>query len=1428
MLKVARIGKRLGQKAWNLRQSKTGQMAFSLIAVIILLIASASIALISNLEEKNNNQRMSVDAIQRLIQSADKVAKQLEQEAYFLAVDAIKASVGRDENEINDLFTDYLRQYLNMTFPLLVGECQLHVRDLNVHLTFLKMSLQELYPVPIDGNTNYSTDWNGATIPAYFSLGGTYCIVANSTSGNIARNFVISRAIYLPFPFLYNRFESFSNAISGERSELENIVRYELMALVQDRILRGYGVGSKHGTFGTENILTKEDVENALNLAILLEHRKYLRTLGSSSILFSFLNRTSSNATFLLLDRNISGWIDPAELFLDLFSSREYDLNIMLAQTLYAIADMLVLRWLDYFHIIDICEFVDKIGDVSDLAVSSLVDYLFHEDVLGESITKWMHCRLENAGYPDWSYRYLNYGWPDEVIEVPGRTIMLRNDYNEVRSFYLGGSYTIDFPPLDLFSVEVWKEFAVQYKMSTCELASTLEDFVKSIACSLLDEKVLPLAETTRNAMDGNYYHSSLKGALKKALESGDLALNQAINHALNASIIIDRMGEALIDFIHMNWERIFDRSAAIDQAMKSLANTIVNEIALQSQDFNIDSFQSAVDQVYSEMKCSSTWGLRERIEESFDERVDRVISIFENVFGQLPSQSPINLLAQNLGNLAFGFVEEIPGIEDILTKVIFRLLDDIENAFNLRGDPIPIAFPEMKGFTLLAEDGSITHEVIRSAFAFNEGKIDASVLPLELENPYTIEITKPWEHTPSSGFYPNRHLTDLKNLSFSPYVTQWEVSINGSLYLSISSDLDANSLISTIPLSVNGSFAFNMTFSVTAQSGWPLMGVYYESTSTLGKDVFNFLENVWSKISGGMGLVFNIVNHIFSFTRTILSTALSYAVKAIQIFSDSLQTVFSSIVKFLEHGTNSVLSWVVEKIVSLFGELQFNLTIYGLKFIIAINPIDIALGSTKDLLKITSLLSCGDTEFSISVRFLKIATGDYDLISNATIANGEWSLDIIIDPLMKIFNHFVEVKGLLGTISFEFKMPEITQYKQLQFSLSEVPIIGQFLSRIPLPIPGIVGSIDAGFEMKYNYPMANHVVINEYEQNPPSTDFGREWIELYNPTDYTISLSGWRIETSHGVQKLDTIGDDQILPKSHKVIVLTGQALDNGGERKFPLSECIVLLDSSGHRVDVTPWTTDFYNDDRTWQRAYDGGDRWVFKSESCGRPNGKKIITPSSPEWIRKTLWDAAAQTFSELSLSSTDLNALGTLLKKILHNITERCIRAIGDTIIEFRIFVEIAVSDVASTVKSGFALSLVVTGDFIERALENISSIIVKAIKRIATPGISDAIGKNISSIFEDVYIRFEVFGSTGLPKLLLSAPSSGTFRFEAVIEANIPAISRVLGDSGERTRINLGVRICNVPGLILSPLFSTGTEKNVDIWIFKICLFPQGV
>jgi len=100
-------------------------------------------------------------------------------------------------------------------------------------------------------------------------------------------------------------------------------------------------------------------------------------------------------------------------------------------------------------------------------------------------------------------------------------------------------------------------------------------------------------------------------------------------------------------------------------------------------------------------------------------------------------------------------------------------------------------------------------------------------------------------------------------------------------------------------------------------------------------------------------------------------------------------------------------------------------------------------------------------------------------------------------------------------------------------------------------------------------------IVINEVEQNPPGTDAGNEWVELYNPTSVSILLTGWTLSTTHG--RTVTIHlSGSIDPHEYKVIGYWKQWLDNEDEQ-------VVLKDNKRRIVDQTPILTDTKNDERS-----------------------------------------------------------------------------------------------------------------------------------------------------------------------------------------------------------------------------------------------------
>jgi endonuclease YncB( thermonuclease family) len=134
---------------------------------------------------------------------------------------------------------------------------------------------------------------------------------------------------------------------------------------------------------------------------------------------------------------------------------------------------------------------------------------------------------------------------------------------------------------------------------------------------------------------------------------------------------------------------------------------------------------------------------------------------------------------------------------------------------------------------------------------------------------------------------------------------------------------------------------------------------------------------------------------------------------------------------------------------------------------------------------------------------------------------------------------------------------------------------------------------------------IADSIVINEVELNPPGTDEGNEWVELFNPTSNPIDISNWTLSNRHG----DT--ESRIMPQGtiigaggYLIYTFPVQWLDN-------VNESVSLKDSGKNEVDQTPVLDDNSNDDRTWQRYPNGVDTnslndWTFRNPTKEVSNG------------------------------------------------------------------------------------------------------------------------------------------------------------------------------------------------------------------------------
>jgi competence protein ComEC len=140
-----------------------------------------------------------------------------------------------------------------------------------------------------------------------------------------------------------------------------------------------------------------------------------------------------------------------------------------------------------------------------------------------------------------------------------------------------------------------------------------------------------------------------------------------------------------------------------------------------------------------------------------------------------------------------------------------------------------------------------------------------------------------------------------------------------------------------------------------------------------------------------------------------------------------------------------------------------------------------------------------------------------------------------------------------------------------------------------------------------------NQILINEVELNPAGTDTGTEKVELYNPSNTAIDVSGWTISSTAGRTATVVINEGTTLPPKGYLIAERDsqqQWLDNIGEGIDLRNDLGILIDSVGPFSDQD-------NDESTWQRSPDGQDNWLFSTgNTLGSANfGSLVSDPESP---------------------------------------------------------------------------------------------------------------------------------------------------------------------------------------------------------------------
>ncbi len=368
-----------------MRASRKAQMPFSVIAVLLLVLSSISIALVYGLEARKESTAIPEKVLEQMRKCLDDALQDVVRIAYSSAIGSIQATKGLNENEVQQGFVASLNTSLLKTYPSLTGNIHTLVEH-DLHLAFLRASLQESYAI-------YGEDlasWEGASVPAYFVITGNCTVNVTCSQGQLSRTVDIDQDIYVPLPLLLYRLDRLSRS-AVPRGELESVVRYELAALAQDRVLRGYGMAVKTGVHSTEAIITNEDVVRAVNLALVLEELRYFQDGGE-------LNGAQFGEVAPLL-MDLDGPADPADLFLRSYDEGGIDLAPIVAQTINSRADAIVLKWMDYFQFIDLINIPEDLYEFADHGLTDAIDFLTGGDTDKMNMQDYISKALSDSWY---------------------------------------------------------------------------------------------------------------------------------------------------------------------------------------------------------------------------------------------------------------------------------------------------------------------------------------------------------------------------------------------------------------------------------------------------------------------------------------------------------------------------------------------------------------------------------------------------------------------------------------------------------------------------------------------------------------------------------------------------------------------------------------------------------------------------------------------------------------------------------------------------------------------------------------------------------------------------------------------------------------------------------------------------------------------
>ena len=1332
----------------------------AMIAVALLISGSFFCIVTKNIEESTRNSESFYDEIDALDEEMDRTIMQIEADLGNIVTNIsdsprpVKEGDGSESRNLLDISKTFDKEYREMfdtKYPSYNRGVTADVVSHDIWLTIESMRL---------GTEDAGID---DTRSSFLRAIGTVTIEFSTESTGTLKTFDVSADATSCLPLVIESATEFELSIEGANSALAQMVDYQLSALVQTRILNGYGAMSIGGSKSVEGLITVKDVQKATRNALDIIETMKFRCNGSGNDSFTDMSR-----------------IDIAEYFVSENGVMMFDLGAFYGQAIYSKIDEYALSWLEYLGTDLVFEAMDTMNDFTRDIARGVVKFILDKDIDEEKAKDLISKCMKEVGATN-DLRIINPGIVE--ITVPDLEFTIEVDEEPVVVSVDGWTQQYQLPGKNVLDWNGWGDFYKDYRHDNNAILESLKGVLKSIAMNIEDSCIV---ELPIDCYDDENYAETIKRTLHNAIQNCNAIFEENVRKESGSCEFTDPFMSSAYDCIRRNAYRIFD----MDGVSKDIQNH----------------FMASCNAKVSEYKELSEYR-KEVIEAMYlRSNIDMAFTTYRNLIdNQVIKLESMNRAIHDNSNIiieclafAIGKVLKATVIGDIIKDQMDDLADRILES--VESEPM---FDDME----LPKDGSfVLTDGLSGEYVESLSIVDDTDLRIDLVSPI---------HNDDK----NIHYIGFKNWGNVVFSATYDVNIKGVIDYTITSSNEITESIDAYDSVYYGSSDIDIHLEIPCISGWGLAGVHYKKSNTLISDAWGLVFEKIQPILDDLMRIFRAIKDL----ENICSNIMLELGNRINEMMSMVYEIVTIPLEILQNMVEAYLQNLLENI----GLESMCLALDGQKVTFRVFDMDVtietdlrtAFKSTKEIVKVTISKEVMGISTTAFCKIGKKGDDTYKVLAGGSAEGKDWKFSIDLDPLLTSRPYYVSISGHIRGIEYSGTLPEHVEYKKFEVALSDVPGIGDVLSNIPTPIPGISCSIDAGAYLKCNLPVKEGLVINEVELNPAGNDAGKEWVELYNNSNEEIDLTGYVLCPESGDQKAYTIEDETIGVKEYLVIEFPKQTLNNGPSKGLK-GEKVTLYNTYGVVIDYTDWLTDAENNEFTNQRDTDAYIDWGFNKSSREGTNGTNFAMPKlSTAILIDYMIDIVPETLTKMGGKITTTEQMTEFVEVVMAALLERIIDVIANGIVEAYLYIDLAFQDYTGSLGLGMKIMLGLDSEIIGDTLRYIASMIPMIGKHINNP-----MGMTMERIMlDDIYLCIVTYMGISAPKFMKILDDPPEISAGLSLKFNLSAISSMFkpDGSGNGWRAEAGIILEDVPVTGIPPQFKAKEYYDHDLWLIRM-------